>query len=175
MLELETKLAEMTDKIKTMQPSDWLQAMIDGLRQAKSDPYWQVDMNSYGYWDTSEVDEVPYKCFGCAATATLMMMLDTPYMAIAQEHQKSASSIKAYSDLVLDVLDAIDYDLEINLSMIEIAIDRARNGMLTPLCNLCGLNSDVTWGNRFRMTSDNWETEIPKIESVIAEMKLKGY
>jgi hypothetical protein len=183
MLELETKLAAMKVKIDAMKPSDWLQAMIDGLRQAKSDPHWRVDMASYGYWTHGDDPKVSEMCFGCAATATFMLMLDTPYMAVIEEHGESSSGSRPYSDLVMD---AIDYNSEVDLARTEIAIDHARNGILAPLFRLCNLDpnrtpemiaipKDCGWNNRFHMQNNNWETEIPKVETVIAEMKLAGY
>lgn len=183
MLELETKLAAMKVKADAMKPSDWLQAMIDGLRQAKSDPHWRVDMASYGYWNYGDDRETPEMCFGCAATATFMLMLDTPYMAVVKEHGKSGASNRSYVDLVMD---AVDRNSEVDLAKTEIAIDHARNGMLAPLFRLCNLDPNSTpemiaipkdggWNNRFAMQNDNWETEIPKVELVIAEMKLAGY
>jgi hypothetical protein len=183
MLELETKLAAMKVKAATMKPSDWLQAMVDGLRQAKSDPYWKVDMKSFGHWTSGGELKVPEMCFGCAATATLMLMLDTSYMALAREYSKSVSDSSSYVDLVSY---AVDYNSEIDLAKIEVVIDHARNGMLNPLFRLCGfnvmkiqeLNSSTVfggWNNRFMLTTSDWERQIPLVEKLIAEMKLAGY
>jgi hypothetical protein len=183
MLELETKLAAMKAKVDTMKPSDWLQAMIDGLRQAKADPYYKVDMKSFGHWQSGGQLKVPEMCFGCAATATFMFLLETPYMAVVKEYGASASDSSSYADLVMN---AVDYNSEVDLARIETVIDHARNGMLNPLFRLCfiqpmdvpKLNSSTVfggWNNRFMMTNIDWETEIPKVETVIAEMKLEGY
>jgi hypothetical protein len=181
MLELETKLAAMKVKIDAMKPSDWLQAMIDGLRQAKSDPHWKVDMKSYGYWESGGQLKTPEMCFGCAATATFMLMLDTPYMALVREHGKSVSDSSSYADLISI---AVDYNQPVDLGRIEVVIDRARSGMLNPLFRLCGhlplnipeMNCSIDgWNNRWSMCNYNWEDEISKVESVIAEMKLAGY
>jgi hypothetical protein len=183
MLELGTKLAAMKAKVDTMKPSDWLQAMIDGLRQAKADPYYKVDMKSYGHWTSGGELKNPEMCFGCAATATLMLMIDTPYMALVKDYGQSVSDSSSYVDLLLY---AVDYNSEIDLARTETAIDYARNGTLNPLFRLCSippmnvlqLNNSATaggWNNRFLMTNKNWEAEIPKVEELITEMKTAGY
>lgn len=183
MSELEAKLEAMKVKIKTMQPSDWLQAMIDGLKQAKADPNWQVDMASFGYWRNLGQLKLPEMCFGCAATATFMSMLETPYMLLIRQHGQSSDGSQSYADLVAI---AIDYNQPVDLGRIEVVIDHARNGMLNPLFRLCGhlplsmeeltcTADDGNWNNRWSMCNHNWEDEISKVEAVITEMKLKGY
>lgn len=183
MSELEAKLEAMKARVKTMQPSDWLQAMIDGLKEAKADPNWQIDMGSYGYWSQVGQLKVPEMCFGCAATATFMSMLETPYMLLVRRHGQSADGSQSYADLVAI---ATDHNQPVDLGRIEVVIDHARNGMLNPLFRLCGhlplsieeLSCSAmagSWNNRWGMTNSNWEDEIPKVKAVITEMKLKGY
>jgi hypothetical protein len=157
------------EKVRSMEPSGILQAMVDGLAEQVADPRFQLKMSSFGE-GTQEL------CFGCAATSAIAHLGGKLYSETVKEfgRGRGVSSAFRYSFMAKRQAPGLTGDL----LELESAIDSARMGNLHPLFVFCGLEyseelSDLFDGD-FRLETNTWQEQIPAVEATIAALKEAG-
>lgn len=149
------------EKIQS-KPSIALQFMVDGLENTKNQSNSVVDMGTYGSANNNI-------CFKCAATVTIESMFN---------HVFNPEEIITIGRRV-NSLSNDDGFFYIEYSLFEDVMDCARCGLLEKLFEFCKevytnkLNAKFEY--RFRLSSDNWEKELPKVKKVIKELQEQGY
>ncbi len=141
-------------------PSAALQAMVDGLREQSKSKYFRITMATFGHSDG-------HFCFGCAATCTIQQ--------IAGKHFE-ASDLINNNDMdssVFQRANALNFDVE-QLRDFEDAIDSARKGRISRLFFFFGVpitRDSAKYHHRFHLGTDDWKSELPKVEELIAELR----
>lgn len=134
-----------------------LQFMVDGLRRQSKRDDFKVDMDNFGYFDRRN-----NVCYGCAATCSI----------------QEISGINLSKNNI-DFLENRSYALKIEdveLFDFECAIDDARQGDLESLFIFFDKNeifSPSSFNERFFLTTRSWQTELPRVEQLISELKEK--
>jgi len=136
-------------------PSDALQAMVDGLREQSKREDFIIDMG----WFVGKEDGI---CCGCAATCALQRLAGVNFTI--------ENSINANRFDLLQLKGAISF---------ESVIDDARQGYMSELFGFYGFdrdsNPDLPQNPNFDLETDNWEEQLPDVEAYIAELRAAGY
>lgn len=137
-------------------PSEALHAMVNGLNESKTWKNFELDMDTYG-----EVSRDVTICFGCAATCTVY--------AIAKKQPENNSILTIGLRSM-----ALDFE-HTDLYLFETLIDSARRGLMKPLFHYfqMGWSHEKYYDNRFNLTEDNWEEQLPEVKKLIFELKTK--
>ena len=140
-------------------PSEFLQAMIDGLASIESDQ--RIAMDTYG-----AVDEGDQICYGCAATWTLQKLAGRKLTM-----DEVAAGGSSYGRDGLN-------ERAPRICSFESAINQARQGALEPLARFCGLAAgtldgwDDRWDLQGNSPPDKYDAE--RIREAIREMDERG-
>lgn len=148
----------MTPFFGKTKPSEFLQAMVDGLREINPETQ-HVSMWSLGYVDHRNI------CYGCAATWTLQKLAD-----------RKLAPVEVLS------LNALAGPLPLNgtdpkrIIEFEQAMDGARSGYLTMLAVFCELSGSelARWDRQWEMLTNNYTEAFPKVELAIKDMQEAG-
>jgi hypothetical protein len=141
-------------------PSEALEAMIKGLRKYSRRKNFEVNMSHFG--GSSEGI-----CFGCAATCTVQQIINKDFTPTTIE---SAAIRSIALDVVKDDLDRFEY-----------AIDNARSGMMGSLFRYFSININAfdfdteLLDPGFKLGTDNWTEQLPKVRNYIKKIKALGY
>ena len=132
-----------------------LQFMVDGLKRQSERKDFKVAMDTFGHYSEGT-------CYGCAATCTI------------QEIAK-----KDLNELSLDETESRAQDLKFDLKQLdrfESFIDDARIGNLENLFAFMKKNTlhKPSYDGRFYLNTNDWESQLPKVEKLIAELKEKN-
>lgn len=137
-------------------PSNAVQAMIDGLRDADNIESFKVDMETYGNAKNGT-------CFGCAATATIMKITGVEFTeeSILSETKRSFACDMGKDDL----------------NDFEIAIDWLRESTVLPLLkymNTPNANLLVKKINTMELPclmTNSYRQHLPKYEKLVEYLK----
>jgi len=144
-------------------PSEFLQAMVDGLWEASRRRGQGVDMSTYGMVSDEDI------CYGCAATWSLQNLLG---------HWLPPDKIMALGSVDTTLLKDYEWNGETPRRVLdfETVMDFARTGQLNPLARFCGLRPGKldAWYGQWFMDSDNWQEEIHKVSAAILNMQERG-
>jgi hypothetical protein len=145
-------------------PSEFLQAMVDGLRAANADPQQQISMSSYGTVGFGGV------CFGCAATWTLQEL---------EQRLLTVDEIKALGFLTTVSTKRtfqVSEEQADRIVRFEFSMDSARSGRLGNLAYFCDIpfGELSPWEDQWSLKTENWKEVIPTVERAIAEMQSAG-
>lgn len=137
-------------------PSTALQMMVDGIKEQSKRTDFIINMSTYGDADNNGI------CYGCAATCTI------------QKIAARSISINYIGSVGLRAYD-LGFD-EDELRWFEDAIDDARAGELGNLFNFFGLEGDhdLNYDDRFFLSNNSFECQLPYVESLIDELKENG-
>ena len=160
---------------KNLKTSTVLQAMVTGLLKSKDDPNFVVKMSTFGH-----VKE--QLCYGCCATLALAEMFGEGLSAseLMLGHFRTQSdqsdSIEAYLSDVLQLEPSSGQDpLSIDLEDLESLVDSVRLGDVSFLIKfLTGIDNE-SFDDRWLLEDEDWEEQLPVVESTIAEMIAAGY
>jgi hypothetical protein len=138
-------------------PSNALAAMIEGLKEFSQKPNFKIDMGTFG--EAEEDDEI---CVGCAACVAVQTLSGVAY----GPNQIESSIRRAYASGV-DVSDQDEF---------ELAIDDVRTGDFERLEEYLGLKRDSLefLNKRWYLSSNDWESDIPKVEQAVSELQALG-
>lgn len=146
------------------QPSEFLQAMVDGLRDADNAPGQEINMQTFG-----NVNEGV--CYGCAATWALQRLMggrlsDAQVTALGWMDAAHLEPLTWHGESIERIMD------------FERAIDHARMGCLLQLADFCALPQYQMlspWANCWYWgVGNHWQTELVLVEAAIREMEAKG-
>ena len=142
-------------------PSQALRAMCVGLMRQSKRPDFVVDMDAYGYIRDGF-------CFGCAATATLQEIAKKN-LTVTNYHMSGTAMpftrVQARSS-------ALELDLQA-LFQFEGAMNCARLGDVSWLFSYFDCDRpDITVN--FRLKTDNWKRELPKVYAYIKQLEALG-
>lgn len=145
-------MKKITDYIS--KPSEALKAMVDGLINQSKRKDFKIDMKYFGRG-------VKGVCFGCAATCAIQQITGRKFTATNvgdEDFEKREKVMK------------VDY------CVFEDCINLARKGIMYDLFNFFQLGSYFihSYNSRFNLENDNLESQLPKVEKLIAELKAKG-
>lgn len=136
-------------------PSEALQAMVDGLLEMDARPDFQIDMNEFGV-------SIGNICFGCAATCAAIFLSKSKY---------TPETINGpFEDMIPGFEDTRQF---------EIALNTARSGCLydllcyfdIPLRNVAAKLKSTS----YRLTTDNWRSQLPLVREHIEKLRAAGY
>lgn len=156
-------------------PSEFLQAMVDGLRATMGSRNMYVDMDTFGRTLTDPDDNDREVCVGCAATWTLHHLAG-----------KKEPDVYAFRHRLAHELYPHGYLSERRSRIIafEQAIDKARRGTLSSatwvnynLEDFCELPPETLekYNELWDIDAyEDFEEELPKVESVIAALREEG-
>lgn len=139
-------------------PSEFLQAMVDGLEAADKNPKQRVSMGTYGRVTPDDV------CVGCAATWALQNLIGRELEA----DEVRALGAWATSDL-------FEEDTE-RINRFEFAMERARNGDLSELARFCcqPFSQLTPRQSRWVLDTRDWDCGLPTVRVAIEEMQAAG-
>ena len=158
-----------------LKPSDYLEAMVVGLRRNAEDSRTRVNMTTFGWIE----DDL---CFGCAATMGLSELFGVLYADVAGSLSPESKN-RSWVKLVQSTDGAaLGVALPSEMDELETVFDWARRGSLSPLRGLAGwcfkksrTRYDLSqWCGLWSLTTENWKQELPKVEKAIAEMRAAG-
>lgn len=131
-----------------------LQAMCDGLEKQSKRRLFSIESRTYGMVR----DGI---CFGCMATCSVQEVFKVNFHPKKHDINsvESRAEILGYSDL--------------DLMAFESAINQARSGFLSMLFSYMKKPrcSHFRFNHRFRMKTENWKDELPKVRELIKELK----
>lgn len=138
-------------------PSEFLQAMVDGLEAAEKHPKQSIWMGTYG----KVFSEV---CYGCAATWALQTLVGRELSEAEVVALGGWQELGGYFE---------DGD---RVMEFEMAMDRARAGALWPLTSFCGLDEHALayWEDRWALHTLDWADGLPAVRKAIKEMQAAG-
>lgn len=183
--------------ITTWNPSDYLEAMIIGLRKLSDHPDFAFRMTTFGEVEVVDGRRV---CFGCAATAAIGEIAgklypdviasiepdDLEYFRLGEDNGWAELAALGGTKTGLDGVDWGQSKIHWVVGRLEVAFDDARQGSLGGLFNFCqecypegtirkmSFNDRVRWNGRWHLSSMDWADEIHLIESTIVEMRAVG-
>ncbi len=151
----------MTPFFGKTKPSEFLQAMVDGLRAAAETPKQDICMKTFGHVDQEGV------CYGCAATWALQNLAGKTLTAEQVELLGSTHELPTKDFYGVSGRRIYDF---------ETAIDWARKGEIGELADFCHIarKTLAPWLTRWWLTTMNWRDELPAVEAAIAEMRAEG-
>lgn len=169
-------------------PSEFLQAMVDGLeyvaRQQKytgrQEQYF-VNMDTFGRIERTTSHKV--LCFGCAATWALDALLSrhlTPDQvhalgsAMIRRGESHPDGVDAVRVLVSDALQrALDADQAERVCEFESVMDAARRGFLGFLEQFCetGCGSLKPWEGKWCLETGRYQDQLPIVRQAIENMQ----
>ena len=155
------------DQLRSIKASEALQAMVDGLRANAADPLFEVSMDSFGERSSNDI------YYGCAATCAIASLNGELY----SETVKDLVSEQFYGfDFSFDDRKKEEGDFQKTLRDFECAMDEARQGGIYRLLNFVGeTKGDIfRYNDRFYLSDNNWEQELPKVEVLIRELREAG-
>lgn len=170
----------MTPFFGKTKPSEFLQAMVDGLREAVDDDRRGVRMATFGTTGTVNAETV---CYGCAATWALHHLATVDPDPEAFDHRAKYGVYPRYywvKDKGVYSDPVVQDGQRTRIRHFEEVIDRARKGYLQPLAAFCDLPVDclLKWSEQWYVVSDNddllVESGILKVEKAIKEMQEAG-
>ena len=135
-------------------PSKAVQAMLDGLLEQSKRSDFEIHMSSFGIADNKI-------CYGCAATCTVQK-LAKKNLTIKNIDTTESRAAKLKFDF---------YELH----EFELAIDDLREGDPTYLFSFCKVQAKYPIDPDFTLNSDDWQEQIPQIETYIKKLQDAGY
>ena len=165
-----------------LKASTVLQAMVTGLLKSKDNSNFVLKMRTFGYVENK-------LCYGCCATLALAEMFgkgrsaSEMMLGYAENQPDWPKYVYAYlSDVIklepLDVQDPSPIDILEHLNQLkylERAVDLARQGEVSRLIGLLIGELNESFNDRWDLEDEDWEEQLPVVESTIAEMIAAGY
>lgn len=137
-------------------PSEAAQAMVDGLRAQSKRSDFRIAMDTFGSTDGKI-------CFGCAATCAIQVL------------NKRNFTVEDLCNGGISRRQAIPAEKSAKIARFESAINLFRIGIPIELFDFFEIDYPAfTRNQNWHLNDDNWEKQLPKVESYIQKLKSRN-